>query len=64
MLDHETAMKIQEELDAAERKRMTQVHQVAQGFTEDEWDDILARVAADKDFVQQLQVGEKVSDED
>ncbi|GKC53884.1 hypothetical protein Tco_1076629, partial [Tanacetum coccineum] len=45
-LDHETAMKIQEELDAAERKRMTQVHQAAQGFTDDEWDDILARVAA------------------
>ncbi|GKB34175.1 hypothetical protein Tco_0879117 [Tanacetum coccineum] len=43
---------------------MAQVHQAAQGFTDDEWDDILARVAADKDFVQQLQVGEKVSDED
>ncbi|GJW54367.1 hypothetical protein Tco_0098452 [Tanacetum coccineum] len=63
-LDHETAMKIQEELDAAERQRMAQVHQAAQGFTDDEWDDILARVAADKDFVQQLQAGEKVSDED
>ncbi|GJR76667.1 hypothetical protein Tco_0089032 [Tanacetum coccineum] len=33
-------------------------------FTDDEWDDILVRVAADKDFVQQLQAGEKVSDED
>ncbi|GKE31591.1 hypothetical protein Tco_1450913, partial [Tanacetum coccineum] len=33
-------------------------------FTDDEWEDILARVAADKDFVQQLQAGEKVSDED
>ncbi|GJW54366.1 hypothetical protein Tco_0098451 [Tanacetum coccineum] len=63
-LDHETVMKIQEELDAAERQRMAQLHQVAQGFTDDEWDDILARVAADKDFVQQLQAGEKVSDED
>ncbi|GJV12661.1 xylulose kinase-1 [Tanacetum coccineum] len=63
-LDHESAMKIQEELDAAERQRMAQVHQAAQGFTDDEWDDILARVAADKDFVQQLQAGEKVSDED
>ncbi|GKE11838.1 hypothetical protein Tco_1415389 [Tanacetum coccineum] len=52
------------ELDATERQRMAQVHQAAQGFTDDEWDDILARVAADKDFVQQLQVGEKVSDED
>ncbi|GJT02833.1 hypothetical protein Tco_0824002 [Tanacetum coccineum] len=63
-LDHETAMKIQEELDAAERQRMAQVHQAAQGFTDDEWDDILARVATDKDFVKQLQAGEKVSDED
>ncbi|GJU74942.1 hypothetical protein Tco_1266347 [Tanacetum coccineum] len=35
-----------------------------QSFPDDEWDDILARVAADKDFVQQLQAGEKVSDED
>ncbi|GJV75013.1 hypothetical protein Tco_1506597 [Tanacetum coccineum] len=35
-LDHETAMKIQEELDAAERQRMDQVHQAAQGFTDDE----------------------------
>ncbi|GKB38731.1 hypothetical protein Tco_0883673 [Tanacetum coccineum] len=50
--------------DVAERQRMAQVHQAAQGFTDDEWDDILARVAADKDFVQQLQAGEKVSDED
>ncbi|GJT58735.1 hypothetical protein Tco_1002268 [Tanacetum coccineum] len=63
-LDHETAMKIQEELDATERQRMTQVHQAAQGFTDDEWDDILARVAADKDFGQQLQASEIVSDED
>ncbi|GJW08728.1 hypothetical protein Tco_1571151 [Tanacetum coccineum] len=63
-LDHETAMKIQEELDAAERQKMAQVHQAAQGFTDDEWDDILARVAADKYFVQQLQACEKVSDED
>ncbi|GJT13110.1 hypothetical protein Tco_0860152 [Tanacetum coccineum] len=49
-LDHETAMKIQEELDASERQRMAQVHQAAQGFTDDEWDDILARVSVDKDF--------------
>ncbi|GJR49356.1 hypothetical protein Tco_1399877 [Tanacetum coccineum] len=47
-LDHETAMKIQEELDAAERQRMAQVHQAAQGFTNDEWDDILARVHVTK----------------
>ncbi|GKE63745.1 hypothetical protein Tco_1514112 [Tanacetum coccineum] len=58
-LDHETTMKIQEELDAAERQRMDQVHQAAQGFTDDEWADILARVVADKDFVQQLQAAKR-----
>ncbi|GJU49017.1 hypothetical protein Tco_1218572 [Tanacetum coccineum] len=36
---------------------MTQVHQAAQGFTDAEWDDVLARVAADEDLVQQLQAG-------
>ncbi|GJY33616.1 hypothetical protein Tco_0418085 [Tanacetum coccineum] len=45
-LDHETIMKIQKALDAAERQRMGQV------------------VVADKEIVQQLQAGEKVSDED
>ncbi|GJY32610.1 hypothetical protein Tco_0417079 [Tanacetum coccineum] len=43
---------------------MAQVHQAAQGFTDAEWDDVLARVAADEDFVQQLQAGEKCSEED
>ncbi|GJU11784.1 hypothetical protein Tco_1134180 [Tanacetum coccineum] len=43
---------------------MAQVHQPAQGFTDAEWDDVLARVAADEDFVQQLQAGEKCSEKD
>ncbi|GJW57225.1 hypothetical protein Tco_0103956 [Tanacetum coccineum] len=62
--DAEVAQKLQEEFDAAERQRMAQVHQAAQGFTDAEWDDVLARVAADEDFVQQLQAGEKCSEED
>ncbi|GJX72897.1 hypothetical protein Tco_0311492 [Tanacetum coccineum] len=41
--DKEVALKLQEEFDAAERQRMAQVHQAAQGFTDAEWDDILAR---------------------
>ncbi|GJS60400.1 hypothetical protein Tco_0655184 [Tanacetum coccineum] len=52
--DEEVAQKLQEEFDAAERQRMAQVHQAAQGFTDAEWDDVLARVAADEDFVQQF----------
>ncbi|GJT37861.1 hypothetical protein Tco_0937726 [Tanacetum coccineum] len=56
MLDYEVAVRIQEELDESERQRMAQVHQAAQGFTDAEWDDILARVVADEDlkfFAQQ-----------
>ncbi|GJZ35719.1 putative ribonuclease H-like domain-containing protein [Tanacetum coccineum] len=54
--DAEVAQRLQEEIDASKRQRMAQVHQVAQGFTDAEWDDILARVAADEDlkfFAQQ-----------
>ncbi|GJW84511.1 hypothetical protein Tco_0157656 [Tanacetum coccineum] len=49
--DKEVAQKLQEEFDVAETQRMDQVHQAAQGFTETEWDDVLARVAVDEDFV-------------
>ncbi|GKC30069.1 hypothetical protein Tco_1037363 [Tanacetum coccineum] len=63
-MDEEVAQKLQEEFNAAERQRMAQVHQAAQGFTDAEWDDVLARVALDEDFVQQLQVGKKCSEED
>ncbi|GJX14545.1 hypothetical protein Tco_0206303 [Tanacetum coccineum] len=38
--DTEVAQKLQEEFDAAERQRMAQVHQAAQGFTDAEWDDV------------------------
>ncbi|GKB29902.1 hypothetical protein Tco_0869303, partial [Tanacetum coccineum] len=62
--DAEVAQKLQEEFDAAERHRMVQVHQAAQGFTDAEWDNVLPRTAADDDFVQQLQAGEKCSEED
>ncbi|GJZ36301.1 hypothetical protein Tco_0582492 [Tanacetum coccineum] len=62
--DEEVAQKLQEEFDEAERQRMAQVHQATQGFTDSDWDDVLARVAADEDFVQQLQEGEKCSEED
>ncbi|GJU18563.1 putative ribonuclease H-like domain-containing protein [Tanacetum coccineum] len=57
--DEEVAQKLQEEFDAGERQRMAQVHQTAQGFIDAEWDDVLARVAADEDFVQQLQAAKR-----
>ncbi|GJV07882.1 hypothetical protein Tco_1345538 [Tanacetum coccineum] len=62
--DIEVAQKLQEEFDATERQRMAQVHQVAQGFTDAEWDDVLARVAADEDFTREASgSGEKQSAE-
>ncbi|GKB34271.1 hypothetical protein Tco_0879213, partial [Tanacetum coccineum] len=57
--DEEVAQNLQEEFDASERQRMAQVHQAAQGFTDAEWDDVLAKVAADEDFVQQLQAAKR-----
>ncbi|GJZ06041.1 hypothetical protein Tco_0539834 [Tanacetum coccineum] len=42
--DVEVAQRLEEEIDTAEKQRMTQVHQAAQGFTEDDWEDIRARV--------------------
>ncbi|GJR87392.1 hypothetical protein Tco_0211403 [Tanacetum coccineum] len=48
--DEEVAQKLQEEFDVAERQRIAQVHQAAQGFTDAKWDDMLARVAAGEDL--------------
>ncbi|GJS77248.1 hypothetical protein Tco_0727129 [Tanacetum coccineum] len=62
--DVDVAQKLQEELDIVERQRMAQVHQAARGFIDSEWDNILARIAAGEDFVQQVQTGEKFSEED
>ncbi|GKA94299.1 hypothetical protein Tco_0816337, partial [Tanacetum coccineum] len=49
-------------MDETESPR--KMKQREQGFTDAEWDDVLARVAADEDFVQQLQACEKCSEED
>ncbi|GJX58418.1 hypothetical protein Tco_0289808 [Tanacetum coccineum] len=58
---YEVAIRLQEQLDEEESQRIARD---AEGFTDAEWDDILARVAADEDLVQQLQAGEKYSEED
>ncbi|GJS26115.1 hypothetical protein Tco_0486735 [Tanacetum coccineum] len=46
------AIRLQEQLDEEESQRIVRD---AKGFTDAEWDDILARVAADEDLVQRLQ---------
>ncbi|GKA81039.1 hypothetical protein Tco_0787731, partial [Tanacetum coccineum] len=57
--DAEVAQRLQEEIDAAKKQKMAQVHQAAQGFTEDEWEDIRARVEADEELTQKLQAEER-----
>ncbi|GJV75601.1 hypothetical protein Tco_1507185 [Tanacetum coccineum] len=49
-------------MDETESPR--KMKQREQGFTDAECDDVLARVVADEDFVQQLQADEKCSEED
>ncbi|GJT59140.1 hypothetical protein Tco_1002673 [Tanacetum coccineum] len=53
--DAEVAQRLQEEFDAAEKQKIAQVHQATQGFTEDKWEDIRARVEADEELTQKLQ---------
>ncbi|GJU98232.1 hypothetical protein Tco_1327503 [Tanacetum coccineum] len=48
-----------EELDEEERQRMARVHAATQSFTEEEWENIKARVEADKELTQRLQVKER-----
>nr|GEV25830.1 hypothetical protein [Tanacetum cinerariifolium] len=45
--------------DKAKRQRMAQVHQAAQNFTEDEWENIRARVEVDEELTQKLQAEER-----
>nr|GEU51190.1 hypothetical protein [Tanacetum cinerariifolium] len=41
-LGHEVVVRLQEELDEEERQRMTRVHEAAQSFNEEEWENIRA----------------------
>nr|GEV48904.1 hypothetical protein [Tanacetum cinerariifolium] len=55
------AVRLQEELDEEERQRMARVHEAAQSFTEQEWENIRARVKADEELTQRLQAEERSS---
>nr|GEY10037.1 hypothetical protein [Tanacetum cinerariifolium] len=57
--DVEITQRLQEETDAKERQRMAQVHQAAQTFIKDEWENIRARVKADEELTQRLQAEER-----
>nr|GEW81036.1 hypothetical protein [Tanacetum cinerariifolium] len=59
MIDKETAVRLQEQFDEEERQRMTILHQVDQTFTDEEWENIRARVEADEELTQRLQAEER-----
>ncbi|GJU97654.1 hypothetical protein Tco_1326925 [Tanacetum coccineum] len=58
-LGHEVVVRLQEELDEEERQRMARVPKAAQSFTEEEWENIRARIEADDKLTQRLQVEER-----
>ncbi|GJT70154.1 hypothetical protein Tco_1029440 [Tanacetum coccineum] len=58
-LSHEAAVRLQEELDEEERQRMAKVHEAAQSFTEEEWENIRARVEVDEELSRRLQAEER-----
>ncbi|GJV11094.1 hypothetical protein Tco_1352635 [Tanacetum coccineum] len=58
-LGHEAAARLQEELDEEERQRMARVHEAAQSFTEEEWENIRARVEANEELSRRLQAEER-----
>ncbi|GKC92046.1 hypothetical protein Tco_1157488, partial [Tanacetum coccineum] len=53
------AVRLQEELDKEERQIMARVHEAAQSFTEEEWENIRAKVEADEELSRRLQAKER-----
>ncbi|GJT07867.1 hypothetical protein Tco_0842329 [Tanacetum coccineum] len=58
-LGHEAVVRLQKELDEEERQRMARVHKATQSFTEEEWENIRARVEADEELSRRLQAEER-----
>ncbi|GKA38995.1 hypothetical protein Tco_0731546 [Tanacetum coccineum] len=58
VIKDKAAVRLQEELDEEERQRMARVHKAAQSFTEEEWENIRARVKADEELSRRLQAEE------
>ncbi|GJU40352.1 hypothetical protein Tco_1193309 [Tanacetum coccineum] len=59
LLGHEAAMRLQEELDEEERQRMARVHEAAQSFIEEEWENIRAKFEANEELSKRLQAEER-----
>ncbi|GJY69889.1 hypothetical protein Tco_0472871 [Tanacetum coccineum] len=58
-LGYEAALRLQEQLDEEERQMIARAHEAASSFNFEEWEDIQARIEADKELAQRLQVEER-----
>ncbi|GKC68539.1 hypothetical protein Tco_1101137, partial [Tanacetum coccineum] len=56
---YEAAVRLQEQLDEEERKRIARVHEEASSFNIEEWEDIQAIIKDDEDLAQRIQAEER-----
>ncbi|GKC45742.1 hypothetical protein Tco_1063464 [Tanacetum coccineum] len=56
---YEAAVRLQEQLDKEERKRIYRVHEEASSFNIEEWEDIQATIEANKGLAQRIQAEER-----
>ncbi|GKF11836.1 hypothetical protein Tco_0049762, partial [Tanacetum coccineum] len=54
-LGYEEALRLKEQLDEEERQRIARVHEEANTFNVEEWDNIQAQIKADEELAQKLQ---------
>ncbi|GJS29638.1 putative ribonuclease H-like domain-containing protein [Tanacetum coccineum] len=55
----EEALRLQEQLDKEERQRIARVHEEANTFNAEEWDNIQAQIEADEELAHRLQAQER-----
>ncbi|GKB56556.1 hypothetical protein Tco_0912742 [Tanacetum coccineum] len=56
---YEAAIRLQEQLDEEERKRISRVHEEASSFNIEKWEDIQVTIKADKELAQRIQAKER-----
>ncbi|GJU37098.1 hypothetical protein Tco_1185452 [Tanacetum coccineum] len=58
-LENKEALRLQEQLDEEERQRIAKVHEKANTFNAEEWDNIQAQIEANEELAQKLQAEER-----
>ncbi|GKB44766.1 hypothetical protein Tco_0889708 [Tanacetum coccineum] len=56
---YKAVVRLQEQLDEEERKRIARVHKEASSFNIEEWEDIQATIEADEELAQRIQAEER-----